>query len=394
MLSGFPYEFDISTKIIFGQGTVKRVGEELKNLGCKKVLVVTDPGIASMEFFTDAITSILENSIVYSLFKEVEAEPSTHVVENAFDQLRQEGCDTVLAIGGGSSIDTAKGVAVLATNPGNLKDFSGFGKFNIPPIPLVAIPTTAGTGSEVSDAAAITDKEKNEKFSIRHKDLNRAKIAILDPNVLRSLPTKIAVITGMDALSHAIESYTSIQANPFTEALSLYAIQLIGENFRSYVSNRNDTEAAGKMLIASSMSALGFTFAGTGYVHCVARYIGAQFHIAHGMLCAVTLPYIAEFNYIANPAKFAKIAQALGEHVEGLSLLEAAKKSIIALRKLCDDLGIPRTLGELGVPFQAVDRLAEDCANSWYHKFNPRYADKDEFEHLLSKMITASNILV
>ena len=240
--------FQLPTRIIIGSGSIGCAPDELRAIEVTKPLLVTDPGIAHTEVFEDIRVVLDEAGIPFEVFKDVEAQPSARTVEDAFSLYERSECDGLLALGGGSSIDTAKGAAILATNGGKPQDYDGFDKYSVPPAPLVAIPTTAGTGSEVSYAASISDTDRGIKFTIRHSQLNRAKVAILDPDVLRTLPRHVATVTGMDALTHAVESYTSLEATPITEAASLYATELIGTHLRPFVANRGNGEAAKKVV--------------------------------------------------------------------------------------------------------------------------------------------------
>ena len=380
--------FQLPTRIIIGSGSIGCAPDELRAIEVTKPLLVTDPGIAYTEVFEDIRVVLDEAGIPFEVFKDVEAQPSARTVEDAFSLYERSECDGLLALGGGSSIDTAKGAAILATNGGKPQDYDGFDKYSAPPAPLVAIPTTAGTGSEVSYAASISDTDRGIKFTIRHSQLNRAKVAILDPDVLRTLPRHTATVTGMDALTHAVESYTSLEATPITEAASLYATELIGTHLRPFVANRGNGEAAKSMLVASSLAAIAFSDAGLGNAHCLARTLAAKFRMEHGMSCAVTLPYVVKFNAMANPSKFARVASALGTRVEGLTQKEAADKAASTIFDICLDLGIPSELNAFGVQKKDVSYIAEQSMKAGYNRWNPYQMTNADFERLLSQMVS------
>src|SRR5690606_19442505 len=230
-------------------------------------------------------------------------------------------------IGGGSSMDVAKSVAILATNGGSISDYEGVDRFSIRPLPVIAVPTTVGSGSEVTKGAVITNPETQVKMVIV-SDLMFATIAVLDRRVVAGLPGRIAATTGMDALTHAIEAYVSKGANPITDAINIGAIEIIGENL--VAASRGDADALYNMLVASSMAGIGFHDAGLGAVHALANTIGARFGVHHGTANALFLPYVMDFNLSSAPARFARIARALGEDTTGMTDEQAALRAAAA----------------------------------------------------------------
>src|SRR5680860_176572 len=250
------FEFELQTKIIFGANSIQRVGQEIAGLGGSKVLVIIDPMVHKSGSVAEIYPSMEKSGLKYGIYDQVEPEPSIQSVEAAYALLKAGEFDIILAVGGGSCIDTAKAVGILATNMGNIQDYAGWNKFNNRPMPIIAIPTTAGTGSEMTDASVITNKQQNLKFTIKHDLYNRPSKAILDPCVLRTVPHGLAVTTGFDALAHAVESYTSLQATPYLEAFSLYSIELISKHLRDFAENRENEEAASGMILASNMAGI------------------------------------------------------------------------------------------------------------------------------------------
>jgi alcohol dehydrogenase len=375
----------IPTQIIFGVNSHSLISDEVEKFAAKQVFIVTDRGVSQTEFFKKVLDHLKSCEIGIVVFDDVEPDPSAKTVEKAFNLFQKNKVSVLLAIGGGSPIDVAKAVGILATNGGRIHDYEGTNQFKIPPLPLIAIPTTAGTGSEVSGSCMITDTERTIKMSIRHSRLNPARIAILDPLALISLPASVAAHTGMDAFVHALESYISLQANPLTDGINLYALELIAKNIRPFVANRCNSEAGGNMLAGAALAAVGFTYTGAGNVHCMSRFVGALFHVPHGLSTAICLPYVAEFNMIACSEKFARVGQAMGINISRMTLLEAARATVSAIRLLCEDLDIPGNLKEIGVKEEAVPKMAQLAFQANYNRWNPRYTTEEDFVKLFQK---------
>jgi len=354
----------------------------MSDLGSKDILIFSDPNVASTQIHTQIENVLRENDIRFEIFTDIEPDPSATTVEKAYKIWRVSQPSALLAIGGGSTIDVAKAVGILATNGGRIHDYEGIDKFSIPPLPLVAIPTTAGTGSEVSGSCVITDTERDIKMSIRHARLNPARVAILDPFVLTTLPATVAAHAGMDAFVHAFESYLSLQASPLTDGINLYAIELISKHIRSFVANRANFESGGSMLSAAALAGISFGLTGLGNVHCMARFVGAFFHVPHGLSNAVCLPYVSEFNSSACPEKFSRVAQAMGIDTGQLTVTEAAQAAVSAMKSLCDDIGIPRNLREIGVKEEAIPKMAQLAFKADYNRWNPRYTTEEDFVKL------------
>jgi alcohol dehydrogenase class IV len=373
------YEHSTPGKLIFGP---KSINELTKEIPLKEVpLIITDKGVSNGGIL-QKVTEVLEGAgIRYHFFDGIEPDPPFEIVEKAATVYEKNGCTMVIGLGGGSSIDGAKAVSLKATRKGNLREY-GMGK----PVegmlaPICAIPTTAGTGSEVTGVAVITDRESKTKMVMRGPQLI-PKTVILDPELLDSLPPKVAAETGADALAHAIESYVSVNSNVITEAFALSAIKIIARNLRRMVANPGDIETSGQMLLASCMAGLSFSNAGLGLTHSLAHPVGAFYHISHGLSCAVYLPIVMEFNLPTCPEKFASIADAMGENVRLFSLHHAAKQAIFAVRELLAEIGIPKTLSELGISFQLHPKMVEDALAAVPTQRNPRKADRNQISSL------------
>jgi len=375
------------TKLYLGINSHRKLSEIAADLGVKNLFLLTDNVIASTEMYKLVEDTLREIHVTFEVFADIEPEPSATTVEKAYQLYRTTNASALLALGGGSTIDVAKAVGILATNGGSIYDYQGVDKFSKPPLPLIAIPTTAGTGSEVSSSCVITDTARGVKMSIQSPAWNPARVAILDPLALRSLPASVAAHAGMDAFVHAFESYVSLTASPLSDAIDLYAIELIAHNIRPFVSNRNNLDAGLKMLCAASLAGIGFTNTRTGNVHCMARLVGAAFHVSHGLSNAVCLPYVAEFNLIAAPHKFARVAMAMGENVQGLTTLEAGRKAVEAIKQLNKDLGIPERLRDIGVTEDKIPEMATLAFESNYNRWNPRYTTVEDFLLLFKKAL-------
>ena len=373
------------TKIYLGIGAHQRLPEICRDLRVDHLFLLSDGGVISTDFFGAVEKILKENEIRYETFSDIEPDPSDRTVEKAYEIYKANQPTAFITLGGGSTIDVGKAVAILATNGGRIHDYEGIDTFSHPPLPIIAIPTTTGTGSEVSGSCVITDTTRGLKMSIRSASLNPAKIAILDPLALTSLPVTVATDSGMDAFVHAFESYISLNANPVTDAMNLAAIGLIAQNIRPFVANRANLNAGLNMLCGASLAAMGFSNTGLGNVHCMARFVGAFFHVTHGLSNAVCLPYGAEFNLMAIPEKYAKVAVAMGENISNLSTMEAGEKGVEAIKKLCHDLHIPQRLRDIGVQKEKLPEMARLCFEANYNRWNPRYTTEEDFLVLLEK---------
>ena len=377
--------FYCPTKIIMGIGAHEKAEGVIKGWNSNRCCLLVDEALIESDIYT-CIKGILDrNAIQFGMFTEIEPDPSANTVAKAFEVCKATDATALIAIGGGSTIDVAKAVGILATNGGRIHDYEGIEKFTKPRLPLLAIPTTAGTGSEVSGSCVITDTERGLKMSIRHAAMNPANVAILDPLALKTLPASVAAHSGLDAFVHAFESYVSLNANPMTDAINLYAMELMSQNIRQFVASRINQEAGLNMLAASCLAGITFGQTGLGNVHCMARFVGAFLHVSHGLSNAVCLPYVAAFNLNANPGKYARMAMAMGKDVQGLPELDAAREGLQAIVELCQDLGIPDTLSAIGCTEDKLPEMARLCVEANYNRWNPRYTTYDDFLTLFKK---------
>jgi alcohol dehydrogenase len=350
--------FRTTKRIVFGVGAVEKIGSELQLLKGKKVLVVTDPGIIQAGLLEPLTDSIKAAGLPFALFDGVEPDPRIEVVELCAEKARAEGVDCLVGYGGGSSLDIAKVASVRLTNPGAIEALFGIDLVPHPGVPVILVPTTAGTGSEVTPIAILSDTREKLKKGIVSPYLF-PETALLDPRLTVGLPPSVTALTGMDALIHAIEAYTSVNAFDLTDHLAFRAMELIADNLRTAYARGEDLEARSKMLEGSLLAGIAFANVGVTAVHAFAYPIGGEFHVAHGLANSIMLPAVMRFNLLGNLAKFADISQALGLETEGLSDKEAALEGLEAVEDLMADLNIPRRLRDLNIPREAIPTLAE-----------------------------------
>ena len=379
------YALHLSPRIVFGVGTAQQVGAEVLRLGVSRALLVTDTGLAQTDIPGIVTKSLDAAGVKWTLFSEVEPNPSVGTVQKGLALYTKEGCDSLVAVGGGSPIDAAKAIGLLATNGGDLHTYFGTDNVKKPIPPLVAVPTTCGTGSEVTQFTVITDTKTHFKMGIGSPH-NLQRVAIVDPSLLVKLPSRMVASTGMDALCHAIESYTSLAAQPLSDAFSLHAIQLIGEHLRTAVANGNLTDLSG-MAMASMLAGMAFNNTRTTLVHAMSHAVTGHAGVPHGVANAILVPYVMEFNLIGSPEKHGDIAAALGEDTDGLSIMDAARAAVDAVQQLADEVGIPHTLREAGVTEAHLEALADDAMKSGGIALNSRRPTRQDVLALYKKAL-------
>jgi len=373
------------TRIIFGEGSLKRVGEEAKKFG-KKVLIVTGKSSAKKAgSLDDVINSLTSQNLRVEVFNKVEPDPSVETVEEGAKFAKKCAVEVIIGLGGGSPMDAAKGIALLMTNKGSITDYFGTDKVKEPAIPVITIPTTAGTGSEVTKYAVVTDQKKMLKQIIGSFHISPV-LAILDPMLTLSMPASLTANTGVDALSHAIESYVCTKANPVSDILALESIRLIAEALPGAVSQPENIEVRKKMLFASSIAGIALTSSGAGIIHGMGYSITLYYGAPHGLANALLMPEAMEFNLVANPSKYKNIAVAMGKKVEGLLEKDAARLSVVAVRELSEKIGIPRGLKEIGVKEESLAGFAETVGkNERVLSLNPRRPSTKEIEEIYKR---------
>ncbi len=367
-------------KLIVGNGSTKEIGTEAKRLNGKKSLVITDRRLVKLGLAETARKALEKENIGVDLFREVEFEPTLKVVEEAIQIARGNSYDVVIGFGGGSALDAAKVIASLAKNDGRPEAYMGTNKIPNRGLPLILVPTTAGTGSEVSPSSVLTDEKDGNKKVVTDTKL-MADVAIVDPLLTIPLPPKLTAYTGIDALCHAMGAYITRKANPMSDTLAIEAIYLIGRNLRRAVSGgQNDLEARYNMAWAAAVGMIARVNSGGGAVHGLSYPLGTKYHLPHGQSIALLMPHVMEMNVGSSVPKFARIAEAMGERTEGLPEKRAAEKAIEALKSLLKDIGIFQGLRELGVKKEDFPEFAEIVYefSSRHIEANPRHLSKQD----------------
>jgi choline dehydrogenase len=343
-----------------GLGAIAALADEARALGMRRPLLVTDPGIVRAGLLERATTPLKAGGLDFAVFDRVAPNPPVALVDEAAALYRQERCDGVIGFGGGSSMDVAKSIGVVAANGGSILDYEWadpqpIGE-RIPP--TICVPTTAGTGSEVTLWAVITDPKRKIKFNVGGTTKIGAWLALIDPELTLDLPAGVTAGTGMDALAHAIECYTCAYAQPLPDSVALNAIEYVGQYLRVAFAQGHNVEARYKMSMAAMLGALAYGTESAGAAHAMSQSAGGVHDVPHGALTARLLGPVMEYNYLGEPQKFARIAQALGEDTRGLSVWQAAEKAVEAVYRLTEDVEIP-TLQELGFSEDEIPMLAE-----------------------------------
>lgn len=374
------YSYQLPTRIEFGNGVSKQVGAEARALGATRAMIVTDPGVRSAGIVDPILASLASVGIETVVFDGVAPNPRDTDVDEAGRVAAAEHVDLIVAVGGGSPMDTAKGAGVIQTHGGRITDWEGWSIVTKPITPLITIPTTSGTGSEVSFWAVITDTSRHYKMSVA-SPLIAARVALLDPELTLSLPRRLTASTGMDALSHSVEAYTAAIGCPLADAFAVAGIEACGRSLRRACADGSDLEARYGMMYASMTGLLAVGGSDVAGVHCMGEAIGGLYDTPHGEAMAIYLPAVTEYNLSAAPEKYANVARLLGEDVEGLPAEHAARSAVDALRKLNADLGIP-SAAEVGVMRADFGRLAKAAAINLSAGSNPRPAGEEEYYRL------------
>ncbi len=351
------YQVTLPGKVCFGVGSVNLIKDEARQLGAKRALIVTDAGVYQAGLVDPVKKHLSPTNISVDIFSEAEPEPTLPRLDAIAGELRKKKYDLLIGVGGGSSLDTTKGLSILLAHGGKGEDYLGVDNVPGPGIPFFTIPTTAGTGSEATKHAVFGNPEKGVKLAMVSTHL-LARVAIIDPTFTYRCPPQITAATGVDALTHAIEGYTCKRASTFTDALALEAMKLISGNLRTAVKNGADREARNRMAEGALLAGIAFANSSVAAVHAFAYPLGSRFHVPHGVANSVLLPYVMQANLDSNLHKHAIIAQMLGVKTPGLSHQEAAQQGVSAVKSLIADVGIPLHLRDLGVPQDALEGMA------------------------------------
>jgi choline dehydrogenase len=388
--------------IEFGAGKISQLGAIAKMMKARNVLVVTDQGIVKSGIIGKVEESLKGAKVSYTVFAEVEPNPLDRIVEKGAALAKDSKASAIIGLGGGSSIDSAKAISLLATNPGGIRDYQikspeDFQKLKIHPLPLIAIPTTSGTGTEGNFWSIITHTENWSKMAIGGPPVYpggpcvAAKVAIDDLLLTVSLPPFQTACTGLDAFAHHYDSYTAILANPISDAISEYSIKLIRNFLPIAYTNGKDLEAREMMMLASLLGGISFANSDCSAVHCLAEALGGMYGnpprpvVAHGLACSLFLPWCMEYNCLTDPVKHANVAKFLGEDVSGLTLNLAAHRCVDGIKRLIRSVEVPTSLEAVGVKKEDLPAVAERATWNVSVESNPRPVNYDVFLDILNK---------
>lgn len=374
------FTFAVPQEIIFGEGSISRLGDLIKKSGCSRPFLISGKVLTKMGVAGRVMELLEKAGYGAELFNDVEANPSTVTVEKAVQAFKESGGDCIIALGGGSPMDVAKAVGVVAVYGGAIEDYEGGGKVPGKITPVIAIPTTAGTGSEVTAFTVITDHARNYKLTVFSYELI-PQYALLDPELMMSLPESVAAATGIDALVHAIEAYLSKAASPFSDSMAEKAMELIGGSLRLFVSDRKNKEAASAMLTGSMFAGLAFSWARLGNVHAMAHPLGGYFDVPHGVANAILLPIVMAYNAPAENGRYKKIYQYLTQDKKTEENF-TPDFLVNELRDLTNSLGIPKNLTEVGVREDKIPAMAADAMKSGNILVNPRETTIEDIKAL------------
>ena len=376
---GRMYDYLVPSVNFMGPGCLKVIGERAKMLGGKKVLIVTDKFLRTQKngAVEQTIKYLTQEGIEVVIYDGTEPNPKDTNVADGLKIFKDENCDMIVTVGGGSSHDCGKGIGIAATHKGDLYEYAGIETLTNALPPILSVNTTAGTGSEVTRHCVITNTKTKVKYVIVSWR-NLPLVSFNDPELMIGKPAGLTAATGMDALTHAVEAYVSKDANPVTDASAIQAIKLIANNLRQAVAMGENLEARTNMAYASLLAGMAFNNANLGYVHAMAHQLGGLYDMPHGVANAMLLPHVCKYNIISNPQKFADIAEFMGENIVGLSVHEAAEKAIDAMFRLSKDIGIPTSLKEMGIKEEDFEYMAEMALKDGNAFSNPRKGNKQD----------------
>lgn len=376
----------VAPEFIFGADARGLAGRYAKHFEARKVLLVTDPGVISAGWAEDVASSLEQAGLPYAMFSRVSPNPRAEEAMDGAEFYRKEGCNVIVAVGGGSVIDCAKGIGIVSTNRDHILSFEGVDQVKIPMPPLICIPTTGGTSADVSQFAIITDTREKVKIAIISKAVV-PDVALIDPVTLTTMDPYLTACTGMDALVHAIEAFVSNASSPFTDIHALEAIRLISRNLPASVENPLDIDLRGKIMLGSLEAGLAFSNASLGGVHAMAHSLGGFRDLPHGECNAMLLRHVADFNFSVAPEKYLRIGEALGLDLRGMALKDKKKAVLSEIARLGKAANIGETLGEKGVKRTDVPQLADKAIKDACIVTNPRKPNKRDIEVIYEEAI-------
>ncbi|MGL5416452.1 MAG: iron-containing alcohol dehydrogenase [Clostridium sp.] len=378
------YKFCMPSISLMGKGCLNDAGDQILKLGLRKALIVTDEILLKIGI-VEKLTSILEKKdIEYIIYDKVKPNPTVGNVNDGLGLLKEKNCDFIISLGGGSAHDCAKGIAILATNGGEIKDYEGVNKSKKPQLPMLGINTTAGTGSEMTSFAIITDEKRHIKMALVDEHLTPI-IAVNDPMLMINMPKSLTAATGMDALTHAIEAYVSTAATPITDACAEKAMEIISEYLVKAVEDGENVEAREMMAYAEYLAGMAFNNASLGYVHAMAHQLGGFYNLPHGVCNAILLPHVEEYNSSECYGRLAKAFKIMGGSIDNISEKEGAQLCIRKIKSLSKAVGIPKGLEELGVKESDFEILATNALKDACAVTNPRKGSLNDIIGLFRK---------
>jgi len=385
-----PTEFElrkfVAPEFIFGIDARKLTGRYACNLGARKVLVVTDPGVVAAGWTQEVLATLDAVNLDYTVFSAVSGNPKAEEVMTGAELYRSAGCNAIVVVGGGSPIDCAKGIGIVSSSRKNILAFEGVDKVELSTPPLICVPTTAGSSADVSQFAIITDTWKKKKIAIISKKLV-PDVALIDPVTTTTMSADLTACTGMDALCHAFEAYVSTAHSPITDVHALQAIQLVTANLPAAMKEPTNIIRRGRMMLASLEAGLAFSNASLGAVHAMAHSLGGFLDCPHGECNAILLPYVVEFNFDAVPERYREIGKAMGLELNGMAAAEVKSALVAALFQFAEAAGVTYTLGSLGVRRNDLGELAEKAINDPCIFTNPRQMNRQDIEAIYAKAL-------
>ena len=352
------FEYQCTNRIVYTHDLQDALQKSRKRLNVHRAFICTDKGVSKLAHYQKFLSAMTDIGFSYVEYHGVELNPVDKSIDTAAAILQETDCDCVIGFGGGSSLDTAKTIAAIRTNGGSVRDYFGVNMLRSKPLPIIAIPTTAGSGADITYFASIVDSQKHTKAQVLDPKI-APDVSIVHPENLLGMPKPLIPAVGFDALTHAVEGYINAKANPITEAMSLKSFELLSQNLIRFYNDSNDLDAAGAMLLATSLGCMACTSIGTGDAHCIGRSVGGKYHgIHHGTALGVSLPHVLNFNLEVRTEKLAELARVMGLDVAGKSPRAAAQMVILAIQQIRDDLEMPSSYKELGMDLADLDELA------------------------------------
>lgn len=376
------FDYEPRTRVVFGMGTITRLGELCRELGGSRVLLVTDRGLDAAGHPQKGIAALQGAGLQVSCFNDVTPNPTTDDVERGLEVARRANVDFLVGLGGGSSMDCAKGINFLFSNGGRMEDYAGTGKATKPMLPMIAVPTTSGTGSEAQSYALIAQARSHMKMACGDPKA-ACRIAILDPELTLSMPPSVTAATGIDALSHAVESYVTTRRTPVSRLFSRQAWQLLAPAFPAVLKSPHDVAARSRMLLGAHLAGTAIENSMLGATHALANPLSAHFDLMHGVAISIMLPHVVRFNAPSVGGKYADLLHDLTPgHSNGIGHELAAEKLAAYLEKLSAEAGLPRQLRDCSIDANLIPTLAVEASEQWTGRFNPRPLDAAAFEEL------------